>query len=70
MSGKNIEMVLAHSLIVSYDIIPRPGESTGIIAARPAARIDGRPYLGVGIIQCIVIYQVEVETGLELEPFH
>ena len=33
------------------------------------ARIDGRTNFGIGIIQRIVVYQVEVEAGLEFQPF-
>lgn len=61
-------MMLADSLIVSHNIIPCPGESAGIFAACSATRIDRRANLGVGIIQRIVIYQVEVEAGLEFQP--
>ena len=62
-------MMLANSLIVSHNIIPCPGESAGIFAACSATRIDRRANLGVGIIQRIVIYQVEVEAGLEIQSF-
>ena len=69
MSGKDIEVVFAESLIVGHDVIPCPGESTGIFAACSTARIDGRTNFGIGIIQRIVVYQVEVEAGLEFQPF-
>ena len=62
-------MMLADSLIVSHNIIPCPGESAGIFAACSATRIDRRANLGIGIIQRIVIYQVEVEAGLEFQSF-
>ena len=63
-------MMLTEGLIVRHNVVPSPREGTGIAAACSAPRIDGRAYLGIGIIQCIVVCQVEVEAGLELQPLH